>query len=292
MAIRITHGWQVQRNIRQVSGVRSGIAELQQQAFTGKRLHKASDSPTDWSNVETLRSHQKDQSTYATNADRAYGVLTAADRTLGSASDIMKRVRELAVGAASEAAVDEYHTAARLEITALREQLTAAANGEFAGRYLFAGTAYDEPPFDAAGTYTGTTDEPSVTIGRDNTVLQGVDGSTVFKGPIDVFQVMDDLDAALAAEDADAVFDLLDDISGSHEQIVDARSRVGVQQRRTEDLQVLAQEMDGMLNQLVSEKVDADAIGIYTQISAMQSTYEATLQISAGTFQRNLFQLL
>jgi hypothetical protein len=43
---------------------------------------------------------------------------------------------------------------------------------------------------------------------------------------------------------------------------------------------------------LVSEKVDADPIAIYTQIQAMQSTYEATLQISAGSFKQSLFQYL
>ncbi len=292
MAIRVTHGWQVQANIQRLTSSRSSIAQLQEQAYSGKRLERASDGPLHWNMVETLSSNQRDQGQYTENSSRAQSILGIADNTLGSVSNIIKRVKELAIGAASEASVAEYHSAALTEVDSLKEQLVGFANQDYAGRYIFAGTAYDAPPYDATGTYSGATDEPSVQVSRQSQVLQGLDGSTVFNGPVDIFGMMDDLSTALAAEDADGVFDLIDEVDGALDQVLRAQQRVGTNQRRSEDLGEVAAQVDITLQELISEKVDADPIGIYTRINAMQSTYEATLQISAGAFQRSLFQFL
>ena len=292
MAIRVTQAWKTQSNINRLTQSRSEIASLQEKAFTGKNVKRASDAPQEWVGIETLQSSQRDQSVYAQNADRAQGILNAQDRALGAASDILKRVRELGIGASSEVALDDHHSAAADEMASIREQLVGLANQEYAGRFLFAGTAYDSRPFDDAGNYLGNTEEPAVRVSRENTVIQGMDGSGIFKGPIDVFQVIDDFQAALQNEDSDAVFDLLDEMADMQDQVVDSRRRVGVYQSRTEDLAMLATEMDTTLQQLVSNKTDSDPISIYTQIQSMQSTYEATLQISASSFQRSLFQFL
>jgi flagellin-like hook-associated protein FlgL len=100
------------------------------------------------------------------------------------------------------------------------------------------------------------------------------------------------LAAAFGAQNADGVFDLIDEVDASLDQVLYAQQRVGTNQLRSEDLGETAAQMDITLQQLVSEKVDADPIAIYTQIQAMQSTYEATLQISAGSFKQSLFQYL
>ena len=289
---RVTHRWRMMRDISRIRSIGSSISSLQEQAYSGKKVIRASDAPSDWVGIENLRSAQTDQGTYAQSADRAYTVLSAIDRTLQSASDVFKRVRELAVGAASEVASNEYTQAAALEVESLREQLLGYANQKHAGRALFAGTAYDGAAFDATGTYVGSNDEPTVRISEGDYVVNGFDGATVFSGPTDVFQVLADLKTALDAGDSDEVHNLLGAIDESHTQLVTARSRVGVYERRTEDLQLVAAELESTLAELVSNRVDADPIAIYTQLASMKTTYEATLQIASGTFATGLFSYL
>ncbi|MFT6145116.1 MAG: flagellar hook-associated protein 3 FlgL, partial [Myxococcota bacterium] len=232
MAIRITHAWQAKANIQRLTASRSNIGSLQEQAFNGKKLQRASDGPQYWNTVETLSSNQRDQKQYTENSSRALSILSIADGTLGSVSNLIKRVKELAVGGASEQSVDLFHSAALTEITSLREQLVGLANQEYAGRYVFGGTAYDTPPFDATGTYTGSTDEPSIQVSKRTKVLQGIDGSSIFKGPTDIFGLMDDLAAAFGAQNADGVFDLIDEVDASLDQVLYAQQRVGTNQLR------------------------------------------------------------
>ena len=97
------------------------------------------------------------------------------------------------------------------EVLFMKEHLLDIANTEFHGRYVFSGAAYDTASFDATFAYAGSTTGSEIDISSTRSVAVGYDGSSVFQGTVDLFQTLDDFATALAADDGDAIRDLIDD---------------------------------------------------------------------------------
>ncbi len=292
MSGRIAFAWLTQRGITRTSQMRAQLTELEEQAISGKKVNRASDAAHDWERIEQLSSRRRDQEQYSLNADRAVGGLDAMDRALADAGNILKRAWELTVGASSEVSRDDYMRAAASEIKGLRDSMFSIANRSFAGRALFAGTATDGDAFDNAGTYIGTHDEPAIRVGDADYVKGAVDGEEVFGGATDVFLLLDDAETAMLAGDGDAAAALLDRFEESHSHIAESRSKVGVDQRRAEDQNELVRELSLLLTDLEERATGTDLIETYTKLSAMRTSYEATLQITAQSFTPTLFQLM
>jgi flagellar hook-associated protein 3 FlgL len=156
-------------------------------------------------------------------------------------------------------------------------------------RHLFAGSSYDVPPFDSTGTYVGDTDEPEILIGTENWVQAGWDGSEVFQGSVDVFQVLADLSTALNANIPGDVRALLSDIDTGLEQTIAAHQDVGWAFAKTDDAMVLAEHLEVDFTQHLSALVDADPAESYLRLQEAQMAYSAALQVAAGGMSMGLF---
>jgi len=278
--------------VRSVSGVRAQASQLQTQALTGRRVTRASDAPESWQRIEDLQGRRSAQETYATNSKLAEGAISAADQALADASNVMKRVTELALAASSEASGASYLDAAPPELRSLRDELLSIANREFGGRQIFSGRATDTPAFDALGVYQGSNDVVTSAVSATDRINQSFDGQAIFQGTEDTFGLIDQAVTAMEAGDSDAVAGLLTHLNAATKQLILARSEVGIQQRRNEDLGVVATESESLLRGLVDGEVDADPVETYAKIGAIQANYEAVLKITASSLSSNLFQLM
>jgi flagellar hook-associated protein 3 FlgL len=232
------------------------------------------------------------QEGFKENVSWAQSIIGTADSIIGEASNIMKRAYELSVSMANETYSASDRQAAALEVDSLREEMIRIGNSEIADRYIFAGDAYGNPPFDATGVYSGSTDVPETLIGDDVWVQTGWDGSDVFQGGVDVFQVLEDLSVALNANDSPQVGVLIGDVSAGLDQIIDGHQSVGWAYAKADDYLVLSEKMEAELSERLGVLVNADSAEVYLSLQQAQSAYGAALQVASSGMNLSLFNQL
>lgn len=274
------------------SRLASQLRATEEQAVTGLSINRPSDAPERLGEVHRLAAQSQDQTVWGSNADTAVGLLNAMDAALAGASDTLVSVRELALGVASETYSAEDRANAVSAVESLRQSMLSAANTEFGGRYLFAGTGYDDVAFDDTGAYVGTADAPSIQVGASLSVESGAVGSDVFQGGTDVFQMFTDLEAALAANDTAGISASLGQIDACADAITAARSRIGASSNAAQDAKDVSTSLLDMLGTRTSELASADPTETYMRLSQLQVAYDTTLQVAASAQSKTLFDFL
>ncbi|MBM4366644.1 MAG: hypothetical protein FJ102_10555 [Deltaproteobacteria bacterium] len=275
-----------------LSSILSDTRRVEEQAVTGLLMNRASDAPELRAQVDALSAAVADQSVYERNATQAMSALDTMDSALSRAHDALARAREIALQMAGDTVSAEERALAAEEIDALRSTIIDAANAEYGGRYLFAGTAYDALAFDEDGNYAGSTDEPSARVGENTWVATGRDGSAVFTGGIDVFAALADLQAALESDDDTGVSDGITDIDTGLEQLVTARAEIGNTTNVAEDALSLSESLSAEFQTRLDDLAAADPAETYTKLSELRSAYSTALQVAASGKKQSLFDLL
>lgn len=130
----------------------SEIARTQEQISTGKRLLRPSDDPVDAARSVNIKQSIEQLSQYQKNIASSEQQLDLEDTSLGSLTQLLHRVKELALGANSGAASAETRSAYRAEILQRFEELQDISNTRNAsGNYLFSGYQGRVKPFSLSG---------------------------------------------------------------------------------------------------------------------------------------------
>ncbi|MSQ01930.1 MAG: hypothetical protein EXR71_08560 [Myxococcales bacterium] len=290
--MRVTRNglWELVRANLRATNVRTRVVE--EQAVTGLRFNRPSDAPQLVGQIDRLHATRLDQGVFESNSSQALAQLDQLDSTLGQIHDALTRARELAVQSASELSNGDQRGYSAGEVGSIRGSVLAAANVDFAGRYLFAGTNWDSPPFDATGAYGGSTDVPSVRVGDVSWVQTGRDGSAVFSGAVDVFGVLDALKSALEADDTVGIQAALDGLDGALDQVMAARADVGIDARMAEDAGALADGLSSEIESRMDSLLGADPAETYTRLSELRQAYETALQVASSSKGQSLFDLI
>ena len=289
MAIRSTSGAINNLVQSQIASLSTQMADAQEQALTGQRINAPSDDASAIGTVYRLREQVADQDVYMTNATNAQTYLGSAEQAMSTASDIMSRLRELATQMASETYSDEDRAAAAEEVEQLQSQLVDVANSNVGGRYIFSGTTYDQAAYDDSGTYQGSDGEPSTQVGDSTWAQTGFAGSEIFD---DAFAAIDELLTALNSDDSDGITAALGSLEDADATITSAWSSVGYEMNMIDDAMTSAEAVATQLSESLSALVDVDLAAAYTRLAELQTSYEATLQISSQTLSTSLFDYL
>jgi flagellar hook-associated protein 3 FlgL len=146
--VKISTGQFFRNSINQMQQQQAKVAQLQAQLGSGSQLVNPSDNPTKSASINRLTSAIERQDVFARNLNAVETRLSTEEVALRSVSDIMRRVNQLTISAASDTltAVDRRIVAA--EITGLRDELFNLSNTQDSfGNYIFAGSQSSEPAF-------------------------------------------------------------------------------------------------------------------------------------------------
>ena len=179
-----------------------------------------------------------------------------------------------------------------LEVQGLIDSIRDSMNTEFGGRYVFAGTAWDTPPFDATDVYVGNSVDPQVRIGTDQWVQTGLDGSAVFQGSVDILATLGALATALSADDAAGVSATIGDLETASRALINARSEVGSHASAAEAASEVAASLGTVLVTRLSDILAADPAEAYSRLTELRSSYTSALQVTGSATTRTLFDYL
>ncbi len=128
----------------QTAAIDTLVAQQQQYGATlssGKQLNRPSDDPTRIAQDLNLRTSIGQATQTASNVQNISAQLTTVDSALSSLSGVMQKARSLAVAGASDVLTPDQRTALANQVDGLLQQAIGVANTQYAGKYVFAGTA-------------------------------------------------------------------------------------------------------------------------------------------------------
>ncbi|MEI7035932.1 flagellar hook-associated protein FlgL [Fulvimonas yonginensis] len=182
--MRVSTSWMQQQSVNTMMDRQADLSDIQTQMGTGKRINQPSDDPVGAARALELTHLDADATQYQRNIASANARLGLEDQILGSAGDVLGRVRTLLLQGMNASQTDESRSDIAAEIVQLRGQLLGMANSRDAqGDYIFAGNRTGTQPFvsQAGGvSYLGDAGQRMVAAGPGLQVATGDPGSAVF----------------------------------------------------------------------------------------------------------------
>jgi len=264
-----------------LSRLNRDMAASEARAISGARLLQGSDDPTAFAEAQDVRETMADHKLYQENARYAMTVHDVADAALVEASNLIVRARELAIAGASDTSNADDRAARANEIAGIKEGLLDIANSQLGDRFVFAGRAYDGRAFDAAGTYLGSDSDVTHRVGDQTVVRTGWVGSDIFQSGEDMFALLDEVEAALRANDGDATGALLGRIGDAHEELIGGREQVALDRTTAELHANLSERLEILMGERLDEYTAVDPIEAYTELANFQTAYESALQVAS-----------
>lgn len=163
-----------------------GLARVQKQVATGKRVLSPADDPVAVAQVVNLQDALQRTEQLQRNIDNARGRLTLEEGVLDGVTNILQRVRELTVAGNNATQTNDTRGYIAEEISQLNDELLGLANTmDSDGEFLFAGSKGRFKPFstDDRGNYLyyGDDTQRSVQVGPRRTIAINDTGTEVFR---------------------------------------------------------------------------------------------------------------
>jgi flagellar hook-associated protein 3 FlgL len=183
--MRISTFWMQQSAVNAMLDQQAQVAHTQLEVATGKRILSPSDDPAGASRALDLTHASAANAQYQRNIDSVDSRLGNEDQTLSSVTDVLQRVRTLALEGANGTLSDGDRKNLATEVRQRLAQLVQLANTKDAnGEYIFAGNATRTQPFVQSGSgvaYVGDQGQRAIAIAPGQTVATGDPGSDVFQ---------------------------------------------------------------------------------------------------------------
>ncbi len=176
------------------------LSQLTAQSSSGIAITKPSDDPAASAAIMKVLGQQSATTQYGTNIGDGLGWLSTADTTMTASENLVRQAKDLAIQAGNSgtsSAASREAIATQLE--GIRADLLSAANTQYNGRSIFAGTSDASAAFDASGTYTGLTTTSTAT--PPVTTAVGSVQRRIGSAPTDVVTVSADGLAAFGSGD-------------------------------------------------------------------------------------------
>lgn len=276
-----------------IENVQSQLTQTQNVLSSGKRLTKPSDDPFGTSQALFFDGELSDNAQYQTNANNASSWLSATDTALSSINSDAQRARDLILQGSNGSLSQTDLNSIASELDQLADSIKTSGNTQYAGSYIFSGTATQTQPFAVGGAdaYAGNTAQINRQIGQGVTATINVTGDAVVS-PIlaAIRQAATDLRVGgtpgnLGTSDLKA----LDTATAS---LSESQAVVGATQNRMTSALSRLQQLQVAQTQQLSDVQDADMAQTMLDFSTQSAVYQAALKAGATIIQPSLMNFL
>jgi flagellar hook-associated protein 3 FlgL len=168
---------------RDIMNLQSGIAEMQEQIATGKRINRPSDNPAQAANLISMQESTSKLEQYQRNSLTAESKLGLEEATITGTTDVLNRIRELVLSSNNGVMDQSNRDTVNSEVLLKLDELFDLANTkDNNGDYLFAGSNTQIRPFSRSVpvTYSGSDDAQTVAVGLGRQISVSDSGADVF----------------------------------------------------------------------------------------------------------------
>jgi flagellar hook-associated protein 3 FlgL len=290
---RITDSMTSRTVLADIQNVQQQLTTTQNKLSSGKQITQPSDDPFGTSRALLYRGELAANTQYQTNTNEATSWLNATDTALSSISSDAGRARDLLLQGANGTLSQTDKDAIADELDQLADSIKTAGNTQYAGNYIFAGTATKTQPFAIGGadTYAGNTSTINREIGQSVTMPVNVTGDTVVSPVLAAIrQAAVDLRTGgtpgnLGTTDLNALDAATDNIS-------ETQAVVGARENRLTAASGRLQQLNVAQSQQLSNVEDADMAQTMIDFSTQSAVYQAALKAGATLIQPSLMNFL
>lgn len=296
------------RATQQLGNVQGELAKTQEQLSTGKQIVKPSDSPDKASLVTRLESELARQASYRNTLKSVNTRLQTEETALINTSNVMTRVKELAIQAASDSLSPADRQSIALEISSLKEQVLSLANTQDTnGNYLFSGSRVGSPAFgkDAKGqvVYLGDESRMKVAVGDNRRMNLNMPGTDAFvkvirddgkgnKVGVGFFKAIDDLANAVKNSNHANMQRGIAEMDTLQQGVSNATAQIGTDMNVVDMQNSVLDEVTLRLKITKSDAEDLDYTSAITKMNKDQLALEAAQSSFAKISQLSLFKYM
>ncbi len=322
--MRVTNKMMINETIKNLNTNTLALDKWNRQLSTGRTLNRPSDNPAGLVKAMRLRTNIVEGEQYLRNIGEALNFMETTDSALDSMGNVLNRVRELTVKAATGTNDTGAQAAIADEIKELGEQLKILANTSYGTKRIFAGTNVTESPLvdDGLGnlTWTGnnTAFEMEIAVGikfRMNLTNAGTGAESMqnfFTDPNPdpppapplapgeiqlatdngIFGVMSRLENDIRNGNLPEIGAALTTLDTKIENLLSARSTIGAKVNRLELQDSRVKNTQISFTGLLSQVEDADMAEVIMQLKMQENVFRATLGAGARIIQPTLIDFL
>jgi flagellar hook-associated protein 3 FlgL len=281
---------------RYLSTIQEGMAKIQEQLATGRRIQRASDDPAGASLALQHRKNIAFETQMRRNLEGGISFMNVSEAALGGITDSLQRVRELTVQASSDSIGPSERNAIGLEIDQLIEHIAQAANTRFGDAFVFSGhqtqtaayTVTGNPP--TAVTYAGDAGQRVRRISFQDESPVNVTGTAVFGTMFDdLIALRDDLKAGAAGA---VITPHLDTVDAALERVMGGRAELGARINRFEAAFGQSEQANITLAELKRDVEEVDLTDAITKLTGQQTALEAAIGAIGVTSRLSLVNFL
>ena len=274
----------------------NGLAALQaitEKVSSSKQLNRPSDNPADVRSALGLRDTLSELNQFMRNIDQASSRLSAMDSAMGSAGDLIQRANELAIQGGNGTLDAGQRQSIAVEVAQLTEAMAQDASAKVGDQYLFSGFRVDKAPYQVTGngqvgTYQGDGGVVLARVGPGSTMQVNLAGDAVFGPALDALkQLQADLNSGQAVQSS-----TITQITDALQTLTQARATAGARANRLDDAKSSQQALQISYQSLLSQLEDTDMPSAITEMTKRQTTYQASLAVSAKVMQTSLIDYL
>ena len=264
---------------------------------TGRSVNQPSDNPT----AAALLVETHDQATfnsgYLQSIDSVQGQLSTADSTLSSVVTALQRAISLGVEGGNGTLSATDRASIVNELQGIQSQLVTLSNASYEGRYVFAGTNTNTPPFVLDNTapsgvrYVGNSDVNQVSIGSGNKLAVNQPGSQLFSASgNDVFLAINSVIQAVQSNTGVAA--AVTSLGGANSYLSAQRVFYGNAANQAQSQTTYLNAVKLQIAEQQNALGGADLAAAATDLSRSQIDTQATLATISKLTQNNLFSYL
>ena len=249
-------------SMRAANASKMATNELQtsmERLSTGKRINSAKDDAAGLAIASSMTSQIKGMSQAIRNSNDGISMAQTAEGALGEVTNMLQRIRELAVQSASGTYSDDDRTNLQTEVSALTEQIgDILANTEFNGNNLFDGTSGTAGVVSiqvgANASETVDLSFAAITDATTATTVETAAGATTAIGTVDGFLETINTKRAELGAGQNRLQSVVNNLTSNVTNLSDARSRIedtdfSVETAALAKAQILSQASTAMLSQ-------------------------------------------
>jgi flagellar hook-associated protein 3 FlgL len=303
MTDRITPAMVASSTLADLGSALNSLQRSTEELSSGKTILEPSDNPYGASRVIDLQSQLDGLTGYESAAQSGIAWENTASAAMTSINSSVQRVRELVLEAANGTNSQTSLNAIALQIEQLTEGIKQDANVQYAGEYVFAGTATTTAPY-AQGEndeYQGNAEAISRVVGPGASVTVSTNISTLLgngTGAEDG-KLLDTL-RTIVANIKEGTPESIATMSSTNLKSLDANIQTLSQLQATagsatDQLQTAlarSEDLQTSITGALSNTMDANFAAVSINYSNEQAAYQAALRASATIIQQSLVNFL
>jgi flagellar hook-associated protein 3 FlgL len=297
---RITPAMLTSSTLEHLNSSLAALDRTSEELSSGKTILEPSDNPYGASQVIDLQSQLDGLSAYESDAQNGIAWENTASSAMANINEVLQRVRELIVQAANGTNNQSDLNTIAGEVEQLTQGIKQDANTQYAGQYVFSGTATTTAPYQqgANDEYKGNEETIARAIGPGASVTISTNISTLLgngeaSGDGKLLDTLRTIAGDLRAGNSKALGSTdLQNLDANIETLSQLQATAGSVTDQLQSALARSEDMQTSIAEGLSNTEDTNVAATSVTYANEQAAYEAALRAGASIVQESLLNFL